>query len=116
MSGLVDVLTKKGTVWKSVEVTGAATTVTVWTPATSTRIALTGLDISNFGNTTGTILVYFTSGTTGGVQRIGLYSLGTTTVLNLRFPGLETRIDNLLRAVTPVAAGFTVNAQGFELE
>lgn len=116
MSGLTDNITKREVVWKSVEVSGAATTVTVWTPTTSTRIVLTGLDISMGGASTGTVLVFFGKGTgSWAPHRVALVALGTTTAISLRYPGLESKYDYILSAVSGVAGAITVNAHGFEL-
>ena len=116
MSGLTNDITTQKPVRKSVEVFAAATTVTVWSAAASTRIVLTGLDIANAGASTNTLLIYFTEGTTGGVDRIGMYSLGTTSMVSFRYPGLETNYDNLVRAVAVSASRISVNAYGFELK
>lgn len=116
MPGLVEPLTKWAPIWKSVDFTGAATTTTIWTPTTSTRIVLTGLDISCGGVATSTIMVFFGKGTgSWAPQRVFMGAIGTTSVLSLRYNGLESKYDIILSAVSSGASAFTVNAQGFEL-
>jgi len=61
MSGLLNDLTTATPIWKSVEVAGATTTTTIWSPASGKRVVLTGLDISNISSTSGTILIFFAS-------------------------------------------------------
>lgn len=116
MSGLVDQLTKRDPVWKSVDFAGGGTTATIWTPTTSTRIVLTGLDISIAGASTGTVLVFFGSGTGGSIPaRIGMYALSTSSTISPRFPGLMGKYDIVLSAVSNITGAFTINAQGFEV-
>ena len=116
MSGLVEPLTKNTPIWKSVDFAGGGTTATVWTPTTSTRIVLTGLDISSTGASTGTVLVFFGKGTgSWAPHRIAMYSLSTTTMITPRFAGLESKYDIILSAVSNVTGAFSITAYGFEL-
>ncbi len=113
MSGLVEPLTKNHTVWKSVA-TAAATTIAVWTPVSSTRIALTGLSISSFGANTSTVSVFFSTSLNTPGTNVGVFSLSTTSVVNVLFPGLEHRYDVPLNAVS-TASAVNITAYGFEL-
>ena len=116
MSGLIDEVIKRSAVWKSVDFAGGGNTATIWTPTTSTRIVLTGLDISVSGASTGTVLVFFGPGTgSWAPARVGMYSLGTTTTISPRFAGLESKYDLVLSAVSNITGAFTINAQGFEV-
>ena len=101
------------TVWKFAECVTANTTITVWTPRTSTRIVLTGLDIANTSGVTSTIL--FTFGNLAGT-RIVVYALESSTSISPRFAGLEsTMYDRTLHAVAKTVP-MQITAYGFELE
>ena len=118
MSGLSEQLTKSSIVWKFAATAGG-TTLAIWTPATSTRISLTGLDISNFGVTTGTVHVFFSTSTATRGNTVGMYMLGSTATIepvrSFRFPGLESRMDVPLNVVSS-GVGVNVTAIGVELQ
>jgi hypothetical protein len=108
---------KQPVVKKSVVVSGAATSLTVWTPASGKRIILEGLDVSPVGNTTTTIAFYFGGDAVlRGPTRIAMYALDTTSVIFPRFAGLEATADVVLQAVLGAATQVQVSAYGFELE
>lgn len=100
-------------VWKFAECVTAGTTITVWTPTTSTRIVLTGLDIANTSGVSNTILITF--GNLAG-NRIGMYALESSTTIYPRFDGVEsTMYDRTLHAVAK-AVPVQITAYGFELD
>ena len=99
--------------WKFAECVTAGTTITVWTPTTSTRIVLTGLDIANTSGVSNTVLI--TLGNLAGT-RIAMYALESSTSIMPRFAGLEsTAYDRTLHAVAK-AVPEQITAYGFELE
>ena len=98
--------------WRHVEILAANTTIAVWTPTTSTRIVLTGLDVS----TSGAGSIRFSLGDLGGVP-IAQYFLSSATVTP-RFDGIEsTMYDRGIYAVASSAlgGGWKITATGFEL-
>lgn len=99
MSGIVDQVTKKSSVWKASGIV-AGTTLAIWTPTSSARIALTGLHLSSFGNATGTVHIFFSTSLNTTGTKVGVYALGTTGYLNPEFPGLEGGLDVPLNAVS----------------
>ena len=104
-------------VFKSVVVSGAASSLTVWTQISGRRIVLEGLDVSPIGNTTTTIAFYLGSDAVlRGPTRIGMYSLDTTSVVTLKFAGLEATANSTLQTVLGAATQVQVSAYGFELE
>ena len=109
----MDYITRqRNPVWKFAECVTAGTTITVWTPTTSTRIVLRGLDIANSSGVTGSILITF--GNLAGT-RIASYTLESSTSIIPRFDGLEsTMYDRTLHAVAS-RVPFQVTAYGFEL-
>lgn len=116
MSGLLDILTKSDPIFKSVEVVGATTTITIWTPTSGKHIVLTGLDIVNVSGTSGTILIFFSSGNAPS-QRVTMQALNATESVSLRYPGIGNGVaDILLRGVAgPATNAYSVTAIGFEL-
>ena len=99
------------------EATAAATTITIWTPVSGRRIILEGLDISNIGNTTTTLKVYFgPAGALRGPTTVATYSLGTTATIYPRFAGLESSADATLIAVEGAASLVAITSYGFEIE
>lgn len=102
---------------KSVVISGAATSLTIWTPASGRRIILEGLDVALIGGTTSTIAFYFGGDAVlRGPTRIAMYSLSTTTTIYPRFAGLEATADVILQGVLGVGTQAQVSAYGFELE
>lgn len=108
---MLDILQKRTPVWKFAECTTANTTVTVWTPAASTRIALTNMAIANTSGVSNTVLVTF--GDLAGT-RIGVYALEASTTLLPVFPGISSTEDRTLHAVAK-AVPVQITAYGFEL-
>ena len=99
--------------WKFAECVTAGTTITVWTPTTSTRIVLAGLDIANTSGVSNTVLITF--GNLAGT-RIASYALESSTSIFPRFAGIEsTMYDRTLHAVAK-AVPVQLTAYGFELE
>lgn len=99
------------------ETTAAGTTVTIWTPASGRRAILEGLDISNIGNTTTTLVVYFgQDGVLRGPTRVATYSLTTTTSIYPRFAGLEATANVNLVATMGAGSLVGITAYGFEVE
>ena len=108
---------KQPVVKKSVVVSGAATSLTVWTPASGRRITLEGLDMATIGSTTTTIAFYFGGDAVlRGPTRIAMYSLSTTTSFQAKFAGLEATADVILQVVLGAGTQVQVSAYGFELE
>jgi len=108
---------KQPVVKKSVVISGAATSLTVWTPIAGRRIILEGLDVASLGNTTTTIAFYFGGDAVlRGPTRIAMYSMDTTSVIFPRFAGLEATADVILQAVLGAGTQVQVSAYGFELE
>lgn len=100
-------------IWKFGTVVTANTTITLWTPTTSTRIILTGLDVNNASGASGSCLITF--GNLAG-NRIAAYTLESSTSIYPRFYGIEsTVVDRTLHAVSSTVP-FTVTAYGFEVE
>lgn len=100
-------------VWRFGTVVTANTTITLWTPTTSTRIVLTGLDANNASGASGSLLITF--GNLAG-NRIAAYTLEASTSIYPRFYGIESTVyDRTLHAVSSTVP-FTVSAYGFEVE
>ena len=102
--------------WKFAECVTAGTTITVWTPTTSTRIHLLGLDIANTSGVSNTVLITF--GNLAGT-RIAAYALESSTTIFPRYVdigGLEsTMYDRTLHAVAK-AVPVQITAYGYEVE
>ena len=102
--------------WRFAECVTAATTITVWTPTTSTRINLLGLDISNTSGVSNTIVISF--GNLAG-QRIASYAMESSTTIFPRYTtmgGIEsTMYDRTLHAIAK-AVPVQITAYGYEIE
>jgi len=108
---------KQPVIKKSVVVSGAATSLTIWTPVSGKRIVLEGLDLATLGGTSTTVAVYFGGDAVlRGPTRIAMYSLDTTTTIYPRFAGLEATADVILQATLGAATQVQISAYGFELE
>ena len=92
------------------EILSANSTVTVWTPTTSHRWILTGLDVSKQGAATGTIRFYREDN-----NWISEYAMDSTLTIYPRFSGIECTLSGqALRAVS-ANAGWRITAYGFEI-
>lgn len=96
------------------DISSAATNVVVWTPTTSTRIAVTNLTISS--NLGGTIALFF-----GGANQIKLaefFMVGSTSFSPVISSWESTAQDAPLYAVVSQSGpnGWKVTAEGFELD
>lgn len=111
---ITDELQKSRPLWKFAAVS-PATTLAIWTPRSSARIKLTGLDIDTFGATTGTISVFFSSSLNTRGQQVAVYSVSTTTHIDPRFSGLDGGVDVPLNINSNVTSA-NVTAYGFEIE
>lgn len=113
MSGIIDQVQKSDGKWNFAAV-GIATTLAVWTPRSSARIILTGLDIVSYGANTSTVHVFFSTSLNTRGTAVGIYTLGTTAYINPRFPGLKGGLDVPLN-VTTAANSVYVTAIGTEV-
>lgn len=88
-------------------------TIAVWTPTTSTRIVLTGLDIGSGPGGT----IRFTFGNLGGAT-IAEYMMAGSVSISPRFDGIEsTTYDRSLFVSVSggTSDGWRITAYGFEL-
>lgn len=115
MSGLTDIATRYSQVWKAGETGGAATTLTIWTPASSMRVVVTGFDLANSSGVSGTISIYFINSPTSVGKRIASYNLESSTSIAPRFAGLEGPSDVDVRAVTKNSGPWSITVYGFEM-
>lgn len=113
MSGIIDVATKKSIIWK-VNGIVAGTTLALWTPLSSARINLTGLQISTFGNATGTVAIFFSTSLNTTGKGVGVYALGTSAFLAPEFPGLDGGVDVPLNAISR-SSDMNITALGVEI-
>lgn len=114
---LTDQASKYSVIWRAAAASGAATTLTLWTPSTSTKVVVTGFDVANSTGVSGTLAIYFSnSNTSGAPKTIAIYTLESSTSINPRFPGVEGPMDIDVRAVSGVGGGaWYITAYGFEL-
>lgn len=99
-------------IFKPVAIRGANSTVTIWAPATSMRIVLTGLDVATGGSGT----IRFTLGNLAG-DLVAEYYLSSASI-SPRFGGIESTVyDRSLFAAVSSALGdgWRVTAYGFEI-
>ena len=99
--------------WRNSTAVTASTTITVWTPTTSTRVKIVGFDIANVSGVSNTVLITF--GNLAG-KRIAQYALESSTSIYPRFPGIGDGIYD--RTVHGVASAVPVHitVYGFEEE
>ena len=100
--------------WRFSTAVTAATTITIWTPTTSTRVKITGLDIANVSGVSNTVLITF--GNLAG-RRVAQYALEASTTI---YPRWENGIGDGIydRTVHAVAKAVPVDitVYGFEIE
>lgn len=97
--------------FKSVVVSESAT-VTVWTPSTSTRVVLTGMQIA--ANLAGTFTVYL--GNLAGTRLFFGALTGSTTVSHdIHFDCLTSDRTIHFTGTPGSTGGWVVNLQGFEI-
>lgn len=99
--------------WRYSTAVTAGTTITVWTPTTSTRVKIVGFDIGNVSGVSNTVLITF--GNLAG-RRIAQYALEASTSISPRFPGIGDGIyDRTVHAVAK-AVPVDITVYGFEEE
>jgi len=100
--------------WRYSTAVTAGTTITIWTPTTSTRVKIIGFDIGNVSGASNTVLITF--GNLAG-RRIAQYALEASTTIYPRFPeGIGDGIyDRTVHAVAKVAP-VDITVYGFEQE
>jgi hypothetical protein len=100
--------------YKLITTTGNAV---VWTPTTSTRIAVTNLTVSCLNTLGGTISFFF--GGANNAQKLAEFGMAATTVFSPNISGWESTAQDAPLYVNVAAAGtntWTVTAEGFELD
>ena len=99
--------------WRTAEIRGVGSTIAVWTPTTSTRVVLTGLDIGSGPGGT----IRFTFGNLAGAKIVE-YMMSASTSISPRFDGIESTVydRSLFVSVSGgTSDGWRITAYGFEL-
>lgn len=97
-------------------VTGYLTTTTIHTPTTGKRFILTNAILACFGaNTTTAEIVFGADSQSVAPKRVAIVSLGTTSVVQLNFPGIDNGIANQPVRVVTGGGAVAVTLSGFEL-
>ncbi len=110
---ITDKLQKSTPTWKYAACS-PATTLAIWSPRSSARIVLTGLNISATGATTGTVSVFFSTSTATRGKQVAVYAITNSTFINPLFNGLDGGVDVPLNVMSNTV-GVEVMAFGFEL-
>lgn len=100
-------------IWRYAEIRGIGSTIAVWTPTTSTRIVLMGLDVSSGPGGT----IRFTFGNLAGAT-IAEYMMGASSTIYPRFEGIESTVYDrglFVSVSSGLSDGWRITAQGFEL-
>jgi len=92
-----------------------ASTITIYTPTTGTRLAVTNLNVS--ANAAGTIVFHFGGNNDG--QKLAEFSVGASSTISPSIGSWESTAINaplVVRVSTALTNGWQVSVEGFELD